>query len=282
MKKWIKRIGITLVSILVLLLLGIFFINESLPEGEAGAEADALARKMMEAVNDKAWQETGAVSWVFAGARQHLWDRERHFARVAWDGNLVLVDINQKDGVVQKKNFETSATDEELILKAWEIWVNDSFWLNPVSKVFDPGTIRKKVSSKGGEEALLITYQSGGATPGDSYLWILDENGLPKAWKLWVSIVPIGGLTFSWDEWVTLPTGVKVSAFHHSVVKDLRLDEIKAARNLEALLGGEDPFEVLVTSSPEPENKPSQPEETPSDATDTIPDTQQEEIPINQ
>ena len=112
------------------------------------------------------------------------------------------------------------------------------------SKIFDDGTSRKIVEMEDGSKALLITYSSGGATPGDSYLWILDENNLPKAWKLWVSIIPWGGLEFSWEEWQTLETGVKVSTKHHSFVRDVNLSDIKAAENLSDLME-EDPFAEL-------------------------------------
>jgi hypothetical protein len=30
------------------------------------------------------------------------------------------------------------------------------------------------------QEALMITYASGGSTPGDSYVWFVDQNYMPK------------------------------------------------------------------------------------------------------
>jgi hypothetical protein len=41
------------------------------------------------------------------------------------------------------------------------------------------------------QEALMITYASGGSTPGDSYVWFVDQNYMPKAWRMWVSIIPV-------------------------------------------------------------------------------------------
>jgi len=243
--KWVKGI---LISIGVLLLVGVGFFwwsNESLPTGKEGAEADALANKMMAATNVEAWKETGAVSWNFAGARQHIWDKTRHYAQVTWEGNVVLVDINPQTGIVKQKGKDNKLSDEELVKKAWETWANDSFWLNPVAKLFDPGTHRKLVKRSNGEDALLISYESGGVTPGDSYLWLVDKNGLPYAWKLWVKIIPVGGLEFSWEKWQTLETGFKASAYHHSKLKDLTLTDMKAAKTLTELTGGEDIFAEL-------------------------------------
>ncbi len=245
--KWVK---ILLISVGILLLIGgglFWWSNESVPQGKEGPEADALAKKMMKAVNVEAWNETGAVSWTFGGRRQLVWDKVRHYAQVTWEGNVVLVNLNPQTGIVKQKAEGSQLNEQELIQKAWEIWVNDSFWLNPVAKLFDPGTQRKLVKLSNGEAALLITYQSGGSTPGDSYLWLVDKEGLPYAWKLWVSIVPVGGLEFSWEQWQTLETGFKASAYHHSELKDLKLTEMKAAKTLTELTGGQDIFADLDT-----------------------------------
>jgi hypothetical protein len=48
------------------------------------------------------------------------------------------------------------------------------------------------------QEALMITYASGGSTPGDSYVWFVDQNYMPKAWRMWVSIIPVVETT--WEE----------------------------------------------------------------------------------
>ncbi len=252
--RWLKRIGITLGAILGIATISFFVVNESLPEGLEGEQADSLARQMMQAINDPAWQSTGAVSWNFGNRRRHLWDRERHYAQVTWGPNLVVVDINRQDGVVLQKAETDKKPEAKLIREAWEMWVNDSFWLNPVSKVFDPGTSRRIVPQKDGQPGLLISYASGGATPGDSYLWLLDESARPRAWKLWVSIVPIGGLEFSWDNWQTLSTGVLVSGTHKSALFTLELTEFEAAPHLKDLVEGPDPFEALVKKFGEPAN----------------------------
>ena len=72
-------------------------------------------------------------------------------------------------------------------------------------KAFDPGTSRALLKLPNGNDGLLVHYNSGGVTPGDTYLWHLDENGLPVAWQMWVGIIPVGGMQFSWEDWTNPP-----------------------------------------------------------------------------
>ena len=90
---------------------------------------------------------------------------------------------------------------------------NDSFWLVAPYKVFDLGTERRIVNYKN-KEALLITYTSGGTTPGDSYLWILDEKFFPTSYKMWTSIIPIGGVSATWSDWKKTDSGTLLPTKH--------------------------------------------------------------------
>lgn len=215
-----KILWIILLSICLTAFLLFEYMDERLPEGEQSAEADQLAQKMMASVNDQAWQNTGAVSWGYDD-RSYVWDKKRHLAQVNYNGHQVLLDINNRKGFIQQSDQDMNEEEQrEICAWAWRYWCNDSFWLNPISKVFDPGTERRLVTWHG-QKTLLVTYTSGGSTPGDSYLWILDKDGRPTSWKLWVSIIPIGGLRFSWDKWVTLETGAVISTFHFNALKKI-------------------------------------------------------------
>ncbi|WP_420579855.1 hypothetical protein [Reichenbachiella sp.] len=220
--------------------------DESLPDGQLGEEADALAQKMLYSINDSAWQNTGAVSWGYDD-RTFIWDRKRHFTQVNFDGNQVLLDINNRKGYIIESAKDLSVEEKvETCHWAWRYWCNDSFWLNPISKIFDPGTERRIVDWHG-KKSLMVTYTSGGSTPGDSYLWILDDNGLPTSWKLWVSIIPIGGMRFSWDKWVKLETGVLISTHHFNTLKTIPLHSPVGKTDL-SMMFEEDIFQPLVTS----------------------------------
>ena len=91
---------------------------------------------------------------------------------------------------------------------------NDSFWLVAPYKIFDEGTERSLVSLEDGSQALLVTYTSGGSTPGDSYLWLLNENEIPYAYKMWVKIIPVGGVEASWDHWTKMESGAYLPKSH--------------------------------------------------------------------
>ena len=217
------------------------------PAGEAGPAAEALARQLVAAVDGDAWERTGAVRWTFAGRHHHLWDRQRHWARVRWDDVEAQVDLNTRRGQAWRDG-QLLAPDEAapLIEEAWKHWVNDAFWLNPVVKIFDPGTERRLARQKDGTTGLLVSYSSGGNTPGDSYLWLPGPDGLPAAWRMWVSIIPIRGLRASWENWITLATGARVATRHRILVFDLELEGVAGAETLSELDPGPDPFASMA------------------------------------
>jgi len=249
MKNFFKWVGIVLGIIIIIAVAVAVVIHEPLPEGESGEAADALAQKMLAAINDSAWQETEFVAWTFPGGHHYVWDKNRHWVEVKWGSNRVLLKINSKQGRVWRKDKEITEAEKKtsLLNQAWEYWVNDSFWLNAPAKVFDSGTKRYKIVTERGEKALLVTYEQGGATPGDSYMWILDENYLPESWKLWVKIIPIGGLTFTWEDWITLGTGAKIATLHKSGLISLRITNVKGATQIDKIKEGKDIFSPLET-----------------------------------
>lgn len=248
MLKKFKILWVTLLAIFLAAFLLFEYMDEKLPEGVKGPVADSLANKMLLAIDHDSWQVTGAVSWGYDD-RTFIWDRKRHLADVNYDGYRVLLDIDNRVGHIASggKAISTDEKRKEICEWAWKYWCNDSFWLNPISKIFDPGTERRLVKWHG-QEALLVTYTSGGSTPGDSYLWFLDNNGRPTSWKLWVSIIPIGGMKFSWDKWQQLETGAWVSTHHFNAVKTIPLHNPVGKSDL-LLLTGNDIFEPLFQNN---------------------------------
>lgn len=241
---------------LLLLLLGLAAaIHRARPAGVEGPEAEALARRMVEAVDGEAWRRTGAVRWTFAGSNRHLWDRRRGLARVRWGQVEVLLRAGAPAGRAWRGGQRVRGAEEGALLRAAHgAWINDSFWLDPVTKAFDPGTTRAIVSgaptagATGGEQSLLISYASGGNTPGDAYLWELDPaTGRPVAWRMWVSILPLGGVRATWAGWTRLGTGAWVATEHQVLgLLPLAITDVAGAETLAQLEPGPDPFAPLL------------------------------------
>ena len=228
-----------------LLIFGCAGVDKAITEKDTGPRADSLAQKIMGVTNYDAWQETAIVSWTFAGKNKHIWDRKRKYSRVEWGKTIVIFNHTTKQGKAWEDGKPIEGEElAELIDEAWNNWANDSFWLNPFEKLYDEGTERAYVKTEDGNDALLVTYTSGGDTPGDSYLWITDDTGLPIAVKMWVSIIPIKGIKFSWEDWQTFETGAKAAGLHKLSFIKLKLTEIKAASSVSEF-SEEDPFALL-------------------------------------
>ena len=212
MKKVLKGLGI-LLAILVIVI-AIFYVknNEALPKGIQGKEADELANKMLTALNIEAYNEAEILEWSFRDSHFYKWNKSKNTVTVSWKNNRVILDTknNNNSKVITK---ETDIESNELIKTASNYFNNDSFWLIAPFKVFDKGVERRLVKHHG-KKALLITYTSGGSTPGDSYLWILDDNGFPISYKMWVSIIPIGGIEATWNHWTKTDAGFQLPNKH--------------------------------------------------------------------
>ncbi len=215
MKKTLRIVSIVFLSLLALLLVTYLVLNEKLPEGQSGPDADELAQLMVTALNKPAWDTTKTVSWTFKDIHDYEWNREVHTVKLKWDDNEVILNPADKSGIVL--NAQNHALDQvnKLINTAWDYFNNDSFWLCAPYKVFDPGTERSIVTLKDGTQGLKVTYTSGGSTPGDTYVWILDDDHKPIAIKMWASILPIGGMKFSWENYLTLPSGAMIAQDHY-------------------------------------------------------------------
>ena len=247
MKKVLKWFFILLGGLLLILIILGVVVNESKPTAAPSSEADALATKMMEAVNKAAWDTTHIISWDFPRGHHYLWDKQRHFVKVNWSENEVLLHTKTVTGKAFQNGQEVvGEVADHLVYDAWGLFCNDSWWLNAAVKAHDEGTKRSIVTLDDGRKGLMVHYESGGTTPGDSYVWILDAFGLPKSYKMWVSIIPIGGLEFTWEDWIILDTGAKIATMHRNKLIDLPITNVKGAVNLGAYGLDRDPFEALV------------------------------------
>jgi hypothetical protein len=209
-----------------------FKYNEDLPTGTQGENADALAYSMLEALNYEAYEETNIIEWTFKKRHHYVWKKHKNICEVYWKEYKVILDLNiiSNSKVYIHGFIIESELADALIEKAVNYFNNDSFWLVAPYKVFDEGVERRLVKTDAKNNALLVTYTAGGSTPGDSYLWLLDDSNKPKAFKMWTSILPIDGLEASWSDWTTTESGAQLPTFHKLLVLGLEIEDIEGIK----------------------------------------------------
>jgi len=190
------------------------YIDESKPNGTKGVDAEQLADEVLKALNKEAFDSLSVIEFTFRGVNHYKWNKEEEKVKVSWEENSITLDLSKG-----------THDYDELQNQAYSKFINDAFWLTAPFKIRDKGVIRSTVKSDEGR-GILVEYTSGGLTPGDTYLWIIDENGFPKSWKIWTSNVPIGGLEFSWENWQELD-GVWFSTDHLSKIAVVNISDLK-------------------------------------------------------
>lgn len=201
MKKFLLIVFSILLVLISAVVIALSIANEPLPEGEEGQKVEELTDKMLNALNYEAYQQLDVIKWSFPRGHHFVWNKAQDSVEVKWSDYRVIFKTKTLDGFAYQNEEELAGADKQKALdKAWALFANDSFWLVAPFKVRDPGTSRKYVVTERGP-GILVTYSSGGVTPGDSYLWILGEDYKPLAWKLWTQILPLQGIEFSWHGW---------------------------------------------------------------------------------
>jgi len=236
MKKWVIGIGIGLAVMGVAIWGFLRWQSEPLPKAIEGVEAEALADRMLEAIDIEGWDSIVYIRWSFMGRADYVWDKKENKVQVKWDEVEVLLDPDKVEGSAWE-NGKKVEDPAEYVEDAFERFCNDGFWMNAFTKVRDPGT-RRGLVQENGREGLMVTYESGGVTPGDSYLWWLDKTDRPASFQMWVSILPVGGMEFTFEDWDTLYTGALVAQQHKSSVMNVEIKNVKAGPTLQSI--GED------------------------------------------
>ncbi len=231
-KKLFKLLKILVLSILALIIIAIatlyFSLNEKLPKGETGQQADNFALKIQDAVKHDDYLDTDYLQWTFRNKNHYIWNKKQGTVEVKWENNIVILNLKNPEKSNVKNNNVTTEEREKLLETALSYFNNDSFWIVAPHKLFDKGTTRELVTLEDGSKGLLVKYNSGGTTPGDSYLWKVDKNYLPISYKMWVSIIPIGGIEATWEEWTTTKSGAYLSQQHKLLGFGIPISNLKA------------------------------------------------------
>ena len=234
-RKYVK-IGIGIVIFLTLpslLVYGFLYYkyHEDLPVGSNPEQADVLARKMLDALNYEAFQNTNYIEWMYKKRRFYKWKKNRQTCLVYWKDYKVELDLNdfsKSQAYIHNFNAE-GEIGQDLIEKAITYFKNDSFWLMAPYTVFDEGTQRQLATLDDGRQGLLVTYPSE-ENSSRSYLWHLDETGRPTSFQLWGPSLPIDGLEMSWNHWTTTESGAELATLHKLLFFSFEIEDVKGTR----------------------------------------------------
>lgn len=150
-----------------------------------------LADKTMQAMGGReAWDNTQYLSWNFFGRRSHVWNKWTGDIRIEVpETNLkVLMNINTKEGKVERNGQVVSDSLEFFLQKGYEWWVNDAYWLVMPYKLKDSGVTLKYIGEDTTQlgataDVLSLSFDNVGVTPENVYeVWIDTDSKLVTQW----------------------------------------------------------------------------------------------------
>lgn len=186
-------------------------------------KANAIVKEMLTAMGGmKNYNDTHFIQWDFVN-RKLFWDKWTGNVRIEnpTEKQVILVNINTLKGKAYQNGAlvkdQTKAND--LLKKAKNWWINDSYWLVMPWKLQDPGvhlTYVKTDKLPNGKTAdiLQLTFSAVGVTPENKYwLYVDKEDHLIKQWahyknykdakpkflKPWNNYQKVGNILLSFD-----------------------------------------------------------------------------------
>lgn len=145
----------------------------------------------------EAFDDINNISWNFFNARTLTWNKKTGDVRIdhGRENTVYLYNLETKLGRVLKNGVEYTQKDslDKYLTKAYEQWVNDSYWLVMPFKLDDPGVTLSYVGEKTSDAAapcdvLEMTFSEVGVTPQNKYhVYIDKETGLVSQWNYFPS-----------------------------------------------------------------------------------------------
>jgi hypothetical protein len=186
-------------------------------------KAQELARELWKASGGENWSTVKAIRFTFIveqdgqqlASAQHNWNVAAQTDQVKWKGKDVTV------------NLAAPAQDEDG-KAAYARWVNDSYWLLAPLKVLDAGVTRTYEGTKESDgaqcEALRLSFEQVGLTPGDQYMLYLDPaTKLLRAWDYMPK--PDTTMHGTWEKYESFG-GLKLATEHNFGGKMIRLANV--------------------------------------------------------
>lgn len=173
----------------------IIFILILLPKAvvaQSEPEIPKFVQKLVDAMGGlNNYNNVHYLEWEF-GKRKLYWDKWTGDLRVEnkEENQTVLMNLNTLKGKVFENNLavEDEQKSKQLLQKAKNWWINDSYWLLMPWKLQDPGVnlrfLKTETLPNGSiADVLELTFENVGATPENKYWVYIDQNDhLIKQW----------------------------------------------------------------------------------------------------
>jgi hypothetical protein len=189
--------------------------NPASPEFDVkGSDPRAIqiADEVMRAAGGRqAWDETRCVQWTFAGKRTHLWDKLTGDLRVDDGPRTVLMNVQSRQGRLFEGGSEVLREPdrkEKQLERAYEQWINDSYWLFLPFKLKDSGVTlgyigERKLPDGRAADVLRLTFHGVGVTPDNKYeVWVAKDTHWVEQWSYFKDANdPSPTMTTPWTDW---------------------------------------------------------------------------------
>ncbi|HUP25644.1 MAG TPA: hypothetical protein VNB06_22215 [Thermoanaerobaculia bacterium] len=172
--------------------------------------AIAIADEVMAAMGGRAaWDATRYLSWNFFGMRTHVWDKWTGDLRFQQGDQLVLMNVNTKEGRVFRAGEEVTGEDRDKALDGgYKAWINDSYWLLMPYKLKDSGVTlgfkgEGKLADDRPADVLQLTFAGVGVTPENKYdVYVSRDRRLVEQWSFYAQAVDAEPrFTTPWAKW---------------------------------------------------------------------------------
>lgn len=133
----------------------------------------------------KALEDVNNLSWNFFNNRTLTWNKKTGDVRIDWrkENSVYLINTVTKNGKILKNGLEITNPDSLTILlkDAYDMWINDSYWLLMPFKLNDPGVhktyVGKMASLNSAEcDVISLSFEEVGVTPNNKYLIYFEKR----------------------------------------------------------------------------------------------------------
>lgn len=208
---------------LILLIFTVFISSSAVMAQSTDKKANSIVQEMLTAMGGiKNYNATHFIQWDFVN-RKIFWDKWTGDVRIENPiaKQVILVNINTLQGKVYENGLLLNDDNKtkELLVKAKNWWINDSYWLLMPWKLQDSGvhlTYVKTDQLPNGKmvDILQLTFNGVGVTPENKYLVYVDKkehliiqwayyqnfnDAEPKFLKPWNNYQKVGSILLSFD-----------------------------------------------------------------------------------